>query len=60
MPSKEFNLKPQDVAWILDCCPDDVTELARKGKLKATKQGRGWRFNTADVEAYKRQNKKQS
>ena len=34
--------------------PDDVIELARKGKLKATKTGRFWRFRLEDVTAYKR------
>ena len=60
MAAKKPLLRSKDVAHILDCCPDDVNDLARSGKLKATKQGRGWRFNTADIEAYKRQNLKKS
>ena len=47
-------LGSKDVAWILDCSPDDVIELARKEKLKATKQGRFWRFQETDVLAYKK------
>lgn len=47
-------LKSKDAAHILDCSPDDVIDLARKGKLRAVKQGRFWRFRHADVLAYKR------
>jgi len=55
MAKKEQLLKSRDVAFILDMSPDDVIDLARKGKLKAIKQGRRWRFRVADIEAYKRQ-----
>jgi excisionase family DNA binding protein len=51
---KEKLLKSRDVAWILDWSPDDVNVLARKGKLKAFKQGRKWRFREADVMTYKK------
>lgn len=47
-------LRSKDVAHILDVSPDDVIELANKGKLKATKEGRFWRFRPAHVIAYKR------
>jgi len=60
MPSKKPLLRSKDVAHILDCSPDDVIELARRGKLKATKEGRFWRYRPRDVEAYKRRNEKQS
>ena len=51
---KEPLLRSKDVAHILDCSPDDVIDLARKGDLKATKQGRFWRYKEADVMAYKK------
>jgi hypothetical protein len=47
-------LKSRDVAWILDCSPDDVIDLARRGKLKAIKEGRFWRYREADVMTYKK------
>ena len=47
-------LKSKDVAWILDCSPDDVIELARRGKLKAFKEGRFWKYREPAVMAYKR------
>jgi excisionase family DNA binding protein len=55
---KEKLLKSRDVAWILDWSPDDVNVLARKGELKAFKQGRNWRFREADVVAYKKRMEK--
>jgi len=58
MKAKERVLKSKDVAHILDCSPDDVILLARKGKLKGTKQGHFWRFREADVVAYKRRMEK--
>jgi len=60
MTPKQSILGTKDVAHILDMSPDDVIELARNEKLKATKQGRFWRFNLADVEEYKQQNSDQS
>ena len=47
-------LRTKDVAYILDCSPDDVIELARSKKLKGTKVGRFWRFRQRAVMAYKR------
>ncbi len=42
-------LRSQDVAHVLDCCPDDVNELARQGELKGTEPGRYWWFRPEDV-----------
>jgi excisionase family DNA binding protein len=53
MAKKEQLLKSRDVAHILDMSPDDVVDLARKGKLKGIKQGRLWKFRLSDVQAYK-------
>lgn len=50
----ETLLRSKDVAHILDCSPDDVIDLARRGKLRATKQGRFWRFRQTDVLTYKK------
>jgi hypothetical protein len=58
MAGREGRLRSKDVTWILDCSPDDVVEQARKGKLKATKQGRRWVYRHADVMAYKRRQKR--
>ena len=58
MKPKEKLLKSKEVAWILDCSPDDVILLARKGKLKASRQGRFWRFKQADVVAFKKRMEK--
>jgi excisionase family DNA binding protein len=60
MAKKTPPLRSKDVAHFLDCSPDDVIELARRKKLKATKQGRFWRFRHSDVMAYKRKAAKQS
>jgi len=54
METKVKVLKSREVAHILDCSPDDVIVLAQKGKLKATKQGRFWKYAKNDVMAYKR------
>jgi hypothetical protein len=51
---KEALLRSKDAAHILDCCPDDVLDLRRKGELKGKKRGRFWRFRPADVVAYKK------
>jgi excisionase family DNA binding protein len=47
-------LTSRDVAYILDCTPDDVIDLARKGQLPAVKHGKFWKFSRADVMVYKR------
>jgi len=47
-------LTSRDVAYILDCTPDDVVNLARKGQLPAVKQGKFWKFYRADVMVYQR------
>jgi excisionase family DNA binding protein len=49
-------LKSKDVARILDCSPDEVLELARRGELRAFKEGRFWKYREAAVMAYKRLN----
>ena len=55
MPTKKEDLlRSKDVAHILDCSPDDVIELARRGKLRASKLGRFWRFKHNDVLVYKK------
>ena len=54
MTKKENLLRSKDVAHILDCSPDDVIDLARRGKLRAVKQGRFWRFRYADVVTFKK------
>jgi hypothetical protein len=54
MKKKEF-LGTKDIAWILDCSPDDVIELARRQKLQGTKMGRFWKFRPEAVKAYQRQ-----
>jgi excisionase family DNA binding protein len=54
MAKKEQLLKSRDVAHILDMSPDDVNALVHKGKLKAIKKGRLWKYRLSDVEAYKR------
>jgi len=47
-----FVLDPQEVARILDQTPQDVTGLARQGKLRARRKGTHWRFRRDDVMAY--------
>jgi len=60
MPLQKIHLRSKDVAHILDLSPDDVIHLARRGKLKASKKGRFWRFRQVDVMAYKRRNERPS
>ncbi|MEW6443152.1 MAG: helix-turn-helix domain-containing protein [bacterium] len=54
MKAHELYLRSKQVAHILDCSPDDVIDLARKGKLRAVKVGRFWRFNRNDVMTYQK------
>jgi hypothetical protein len=54
MARKETLFKSRDVAFMLDCSPDDVAVLAREGKLKGSRTGHYWKFRLSDVEAYKR------
>jgi len=49
-----YTLRSRDVAWILDCSPDDVIEFARRQRLKAKKLGRFWRFRLKDVRQYQK------
>ena len=52
MVEKDPILISKDVAHLLDIPPDDVIDLARKGKPKTTKDGRFWMFRLSDVKAY--------
>lgn len=45
-------LKTRDVAQVLDLCPDNVSDMARKGILQGYKKGNQWRFRRKDVEAW--------
>jgi len=53
-----YELRSRDVAHIADCSPDDVIEFARKGRLKAQKFGRFWRFSLPDVKAWMKEESK--
>jgi excisionase family DNA binding protein len=50
--ASEFVLNSTEVARILDRSPGDVTELARRGKIRARRMGTHWRFRNCDVLAY--------
>ena len=54
MASKGYYLRSRDVAHILDITPDEVSQLAQKGQLKGTKEGRFWRFRFREVMTYKK------
>jgi len=54
MSRNGYILRSRDVAHLLDRGPDEVIELAQKGKLKAIKEGRFWRYRPSDVVRYKR------
>jgi hypothetical protein len=54
MPRKDTILKSKDVAHILDCSPDDVIMLAQKGKLRAKKEGKYWKYKLSDVMTFKK------
>jgi excisionase family DNA binding protein len=58
MQMKSEVLFYRDVAYLLDCSPDEVLNLARTGRLPGVKQGKFWRFNRADVMVYMRLQKK--
>lgn len=47
-------LTSRGVAYLLDCSPDDAIALARKGEIKAEKDGRRWRYRQSDVLRYRR------
>ena len=52
---REPMLKAKEAAVILDCCPDDVLELRRKGLLMAeVYKRRGWRFRKSEVLRYRK------
>jgi hypothetical protein len=52
MSKDEKLLSSIDVAKILDFVPDEVIKLARTGKIRATKQGKYWKFLRRDVRNY--------
>ena len=54
MASKVKILKSREVAHILDCSPDDAIMLARKGKLRAKKEGKYWLYRYSDVMRYRK------
>ena len=54
MALRKTLLRSRDAAHILNCSPDDVIQLARRGKLKGTKAGRYWSFRPQDVMGYKK------
>lgn len=58
MQMKSEVLFYRDVAYLLDCSPDEVLNLARTGRLPGVKQGKFWRFYRADVMVYQRLQKK--
>lgn len=45
-------LKTREVAQVLDLCPDNVSDMARKGILHGYKKGNQWRFRRKDIEAW--------
>jgi excisionase family DNA binding protein len=47
-------LKTRDLAQVLDLCPDNVSDMARKGIIHGYKKGNQWRFRRKDVEAWMR------
>jgi excisionase family DNA binding protein len=54
MDKEKTFLNSKEVVQILDCSPDDIHGLVHRGELRATKEGRLWRYRPADVNAYKR------
>ena len=52
MDEERTFINSKEVAQILDCSPDDIHVLVRRGELKAVKVGRYWRYRPADVKAY--------
>ena len=60
MSDNKTLFRSKDVAHILDCSPDDVIELARRGKIKGTKEGRFWRFREKDINAYIRKQERKN
>jgi len=59
MAKDEENLRSKDVAYLLDCSPDEVVKLVRYGKLRAEKVGKFWKFSFSEVQKYKRENSKE-
>jgi len=55
MVPQEKLLTPRDVANMLGCSPDQVIQLARKGKIRVAEPGSFWRFHPTDVIAFREQ-----
>ena len=51
-------LKTKDVSKMLGISPDDISYLARKGKIKGFKKGRQWRFKEREVKKFIEENNK--
>ena len=47
-------LTSREVSVILDCMPDDVPFLAKRGLIKAHKPTSRWKYHRESVMAYKR------
>ena len=45
-------LTSTDVAHMLDLSPDEVCDMARRGRLRARKEGRQWRYLKRDVNRF--------
>lgn len=54
LASKPKVLKTRDLAQVLDICPDNVSDMARKGIIHGYKKGHQWRFRRKDIEAWMR------
>jgi excisionase family DNA binding protein len=59
MEKTKLFLRSVDVAHLLDCSPDEVYPLAKRGELPAIKRGRHYRFRYEDVAAYKEEREKE-
>jgi len=53
--ARKYVLSCKEVARILAKSPHDVTELARRGKIRAKRMGTRWTFRNCDVLAYIKQ-----
>ncbi len=58
MTKSKVMLRSKDVAHILDCSPDSVVGLSRRGKLKGRKDGKYWKFCQEDVMTYGKEQEK--
>jgi len=58
MPESKKLLGTKDVAYLLDCSPDDVIRLAQTNKVRAVKMGRRWCFRFKDIEEFKKKSQR--